>query len=191
MMRCLIEVLFAVSSCLIGLTEAADEPQWFYTELRTGHQIVLTGKAVLLHPQIDASTCGPTDAMVCFESAVLQFAMPRKIGQSQAEWDFHGVTYRLVRKETMALLGRPIVLIVIEQERLNGESLRFYISMNEGLVGFEGIESTKNVGDDAEPIRLHLLENRCGFGAGKNCVENRCNIVDVQGKRACDRKPSR
>jgi hypothetical protein len=166
--------LLALYLCLASLTANA-EKEWRYADLstRNAEQITISESGIGRHRRVAAKICDPTSQFICFDAPGFRFAVP-KSGPVPSEWEYGSTRFKVVGREDMAILGRPVELMWIEQ--MSGKDrLRFLYSRLHGLVGFQ---------NRAKGMPLFVLENPCGFGASEKCVDKLFDLEVLDPYRA-------
>lgn len=101
-------------------------------------------KTILLNDmEYDFNYCNQTSEYVCIESDVFNFAVPRKLKNSQNFWKINGVDYRLKSINAIYLLGLKINIFNIVSNQ-GDYKYNFLYSEKYGLIGFKVTRDMKN-----------------------------------------------
>jgi hypothetical protein len=154
---------FAVALISLGC-EAQGAVQWQYrpiTSVRREVVIESNGTVGIGPAGFEATFCAPADALICFRSAPLSFAVPRDIAEDSS-WDDNGVKYRVTERRREMFLGEEFDAYFISAARDDGNDHSFVFSPARGLLSI-------SIKDGAAAVQLVSIEY-CGFGAPKACV---------------------
>lgn len=160
-MRRLTVVLLGIV-VLFGFGSVRADTEWFYTNLSdpTARQVILSPRYIGGHLRVEATSCPPDGAFLCYNSPGFSFAVP-KVVEGQRKWTLGRASYEIKKESRFSLFGQEITVIWIDQTR-SKKSVRFLYSRTRGLIGFASLDPKGS---------LFLLENACGFGASSDCVE--------------------
>lgn len=84
------------------------------------------------HAGLKLETCGPDDPLICFHSAALAFAIPKKTPATGASWTHEDQTFVAQGEFELGLLGLRLPVMAIETA--DGRQAFLYSTTN-GLVG--------------------------------------------------------
>jgi hypothetical protein len=100
-----------------------------------------------------------TEALHCFTSGSVKFAVPRGRLRVAESWTHESQTFRVDRTMHLKVMGRDYEVFVIESDRSGTRTDRFFYSMKLGLVAIKYEETdTKN-----PYVDFLVLEERRGF----------------------------
>ena len=159
--------LFALIALLSGPVIARD---WVFANLTDPKegQIIISNDGGGARTKVLVRLCGETEEFHCIDSDVLKFAVP-KVLKGRASWEYSGTTYRIYKRDTLSLLGRPMSLIYIDNVASGEKQMRYLYSTTQGLIGF--------LVRDNKVRPTYILENGCGIGASKECKEEDCAMA--------------
>jgi hypothetical protein len=103
-------------------------------------------------------SCSAAEPIHCFYGASINFAVPRNgritVGQT---WQNRGKSFRVIRMETIEMLGTTVDVAVIESEIGKDRVDYFYYSNTQGLVGIKFADRAN------PPTRFLIARSSSGF----------------------------
>jgi len=112
------------------------------------------------HRRFDWHTC-KDDQYICLLSGGMSFVFPKKLA-NEKQWSNHDITYSILGKEELTLLGTKVPNVFIISASYKGEKYQYFLySVKKGIIAISG--------PSKELPYVLIYEGRCGFGASIDC----------------------
>jgi len=166
-----------LSLMLLAVPARAVARPWIYYDVRNPeNQFLLEqspDRSALIDIGGEAEFCDKNADLHCFKTDQIQFAIPKKLLEIGAEWQFDGISYKLSRKIRRSLLGRRHLIYFVDA-KFEKYQMRFLFSQESGLIAITTIDPT--------PGLFLLLDGACGFGAPSSCRNLKVGRQDAHGR---------